>query len=72
MLLELMQQMDLPPREALLIGDTSHDLEMARAARVDALAVTYGAHPEASLRAGAPLTLVSTVKDLSAWLAQNA
>ena len=27
-----------------MIGDTSHDLEMARAAGVDALAVTYGAH----------------------------
>ena len=32
-----------------MIGDTSHDLEMARAAGVDALAVTYGAHPEAGL-----------------------
>ena len=72
MLLELMEQADIPAGEVLMIGDTSHDLEMARAARVDALAVTYGAHPEASLRAGAPLTLVSTVKDLSAWLAQNA
>ena len=38
-----------------MIGDTSHDLEMARAAGVDALAVTYGAHPEDGLRACAPL-----------------
>ena len=72
MLLELMEQMDVPAGEVLMIGDTSHDLEMARAARVEALAVTYGAHPEAGLRACAPLTLVSTVKDLSAWLAKNA
>ena len=32
-----------------MIGDTSHDLEMARAAGVDALAVTYGAHREDGL-----------------------
>jgi phosphoglycolate phosphatase len=39
---------------------------------VDALAVTYGAHPEDGLRACEPLACFSSVKDLEAWLTTNA
>ena len=72
MLLELMDQLDVPRQHTLMIGDTSHDLEMARAASVGSLAVTYGAHPEGSLRACGPLGCFSKVKDLQAWLTANA
>jgi phosphoglycolate phosphatase len=72
MLLELMAKLEVPQAQTLMIGDTSHDLEMARAARVGALAVTYGAHPEGGLRACAPLECVSSVGELKAWLATNA
>ena len=53
-------------------GDTSHDLEMARAAGVDALGVTYGAHREEGLRACGPLGCFSSVAQLSEWLQTNA
>jgi phosphoglycolate phosphatase len=72
MLLELMDELAVVPGEALMIGDTSHDLEMARAAGVDALAVTYGAHPEAGLRACAPRACVASVPELRQWLKANA
>jgi phosphoglycolate phosphatase len=72
MLLELMAQFDVAPQAALMIGDTSHDLEMARAAGVDALAVTYGAHPENDLRACTPKGCVSSVGELKRWLNANA
>ncbi|MGH8706994.1 MAG: HAD family hydrolase, partial [Burkholderiales bacterium] len=39
MLLELMEELAAPPEQSLMIGDTSHDLEMARSAHVDAVAV---------------------------------
>jgi phosphoglycolate phosphatase len=68
MLLELMDELNASKERTLMIGDTSHDLEMARAAGVDALAVTYGAHPEAGLRACAPLGCFSSVKELNEWL----
>lgn len=71
MLLELMEQLDVPAHGVLMIGDTSHDLEMARAAGVDALAVTYGAHPEQGLRACAPQGCVSSVNALREWLSRN-
>jgi phosphoglycolate phosphatase len=68
MLLELMEECSMKKDEVLMVGDTSHDLEMARAASVDAVAVTYGAHPEAGLRACRPLECFSTVSSLRAWL----
>jgi phosphoglycolate phosphatase len=72
MLLEIMDELDVSQKQALMIGDTSHDLEMARAAGIDALAVTYGAHPEEGLRACGPLGCFSTVNHLQAWLKANA
>jgi phosphoglycolate phosphatase len=72
MLLELMDELNASKERTLMIGDTSHDLEMARAAGVDALAVTYGAHPEAGLRACGPLGCFSSVKELNGWLKTNA
>ena len=72
MLLELMEQLDVPRQETLMIGDTSHDMEMARAASVGGLAVTYGAHPEGSLRACSPLQCFSSVTELRQWLTANA
>jgi phosphoglycolate phosphatase len=72
MLMELMAELSVAKDAALMIGDTSHDLEMARAAGVGALAVTYGAHPEGSLRACQPLGCFSSVTELKAWLRANA
>lgn len=72
MLLELMDELNAPREQTLMIGDTSHDLEMARAAGVDALAVTYGAHPEAGLRACEPLACMENVKTLERWLHTHA
>ena len=71
MLLELMDELGVDRERVLMIGDTSHDLEMARAAGVDAVAVTYGAHAEEHLRGSAPLTCLSSVGALSAWLRAN-
>ncbi len=71
MLLELMEELGMAPHRVLMIGDTSHDLEMARNAGVDAVAVTYGAHPEQTLRALEPRACVSSVEGLAQWLTQN-
>src|SRR5229473_770526 len=61
MLLELMDELAVQAEGALMIGDTSHDLDMARAAGVDALAVTYGAHAEEGLRSCQPRACVASV-----------
>ena len=72
MLLELMRALDVTEKQTLMIGDTSHDMDMARAADVDCVAVTYGAHPETGLRACLPLHCVADVASLARWLKQNA
>ena len=72
MLLELMQELEFPATELLMIGDTSHDLEMANSAGVAAVAVTYGAHPGEALRPLAPRACVASVAELREWLRTNA
>jgi phosphoglycolate phosphatase len=72
MLHELLGELGAAPAEALMIGDTTHDLQMAAAAGVDAVAVCYGAHAEASLRALHPRACLSSVEGLEAWLRQHA
>jgi phosphoglycolate phosphatase len=71
MLLELMDELNFAGEEALMVGDTSHDLEMAAAAGVDALAVSYGAHPREGLVACGPLACLASVEELRAWLTRN-
>jgi len=72
MLMELMGELAKDRSEVLMIGDTSHDLEMANAAGVASLAVTYGAHGESGLRACSPLGCFASVGELAAWLTANA
>ncbi len=72
MLIYLMKALVVDPRRTLMIGDTTHDLEMARSAGVSALAVGYGAHPPASLEAQGPLACVMSFAELTGWVRQNA
>lgn len=68
MLLEIMQTLDVEPDRTLMIGDSLHDLQMARNAGVDSVAVTYGAQPLHSLLELKPATKLDTLVDLSTWL----
>jgi phosphoglycolate phosphatase len=68
MLLELMAEFGTEPQRTLMIGDTTHDLQMALNAGVPSIAVGYGAH---GLQAFAqfPTRLVAhSVAELQAWL----
>jgi len=72
MLLELMDELGMQPEQVLMIGDTTHDLQMAINAGVDVVGVSYGAHPEEQLRALNPLALLGDFHELRAWLKANA
>jgi len=71
MLLELSDMTQVSTRRMLMIGDTTHDLDMAANAGVDAVAVTYGAHPADTLKASPSLAHVDDVSQLSQWLKAN-
>lgn len=68
MLEELMAEFGVTPEVTLMIGDTSHDLLMAKNAGVDALGVTYGAHPHEHLLDHKPLACLHTIEELADWL----
>jgi len=68
MLLELVGELAVPAQRTVMIGDTTHDLEMARSAGMASIGVTYGAHPRAQLEALAPLALAASVGELWPWL----
>lgn len=72
MLFELMAELGAAPGRTLMIGDTTHDLQMAANAGVASLGVTYGAHPKPQLAALQPLAVVDHIEDLAAWLHANA
>jgi phosphoglycolate phosphatase len=68
MLTYLMDRLGVAPGETLMIGDTTHDMELATNAGVDAVAVGYGAHDADALRAHGPVAAPPTVAALRDWL----
>jgi len=72
MLLEIMDEMGLTAERVLMVGDTTHDLQMALNAGVDAVGVTHGAHPVEQLRALQPLALLDDFAGLRAWFKEHA
>jgi phosphoglycolate phosphatase len=72
MLDELMVEFAVPPERMLMIGDTTHDLQMAINAGVAGIAVDYGAHSAEMLDALSPLARLHTIVDLAQWLGTNA
>lgn len=72
MLLDIMDRFGVPPAKTLMIGDTSHDLQMAANAGVAALGAAYGAHPKSSLTAFSPLACADDFAELGRWLQTHA
>ena len=72
MIEELLDQLMVEPERALMIGDTTHDLEMACNAGIAALGAAYGAHPPEGLEALNPLAVCHSFAELAEWLRGNA
>lgn len=72
MLQELTRELGQDIRRTVMIGDTTHDLQMAVNAGAAAVAVQYGAHPVDQLQALNPLYSAGSVQDLHSWLNNNA
>lgn len=72
MLLELMSEFGVDPGRTLMIGDTTHDLQMAANAGCPSVAVSYGAHEPEAFHALQPLFVAHSVRQLHDWLLVNA
>ena len=72
MLHELMRELGADPERTLMIGDTTHDLQMARNAGVASVGVSYGAHEPHDFGALGPRYIAHSVAGLNRWLAEHA
>jgi phosphoglycolate phosphatase len=72
MLNELIAQFGVEPARTLMIGDTTHDLQMALNARCPSVGVSYGAHEPDAFHALTPLYIAHSVQSLHQWLMANA
>lgn len=72
MLQELMREFGVDPERTLMIGDTTHDLQMALNAGCASVGVSYGAHEPAAFHALKPRHVAHSVQGLHEWLLQHA
>jgi len=68
MLEEILQAMAVKPHQALMIGDTEYDMEMARNAGVHPVGVSYGVHEPDRLNKFQPAHILDHIEQLPAWL----
>jgi phosphoglycolate phosphatase len=71
MLREIQQALGVDMDQMVMVGDTSHDIQMAVSAGADSVAVTYGAHDKPSLLLAGPTTMVNSVAQLRDWLLER-
>jgi phosphoglycolate phosphatase len=68
MLEELLDSLGVEPDAMLMVGDTTFDLDMAKAAGVDSIGITHGAHTQDKLESSGPIHMVHNLKELNDWL----
>lgn len=71
MLHELMAELGCAPDRTLMVGDTTHDLQMALNAGCPSLGVSYGAHEPSAFVTLKPLHVAHSVQDMYDWLLKN-
>ncbi|RUP42509.1 MAG: HAD family hydrolase [Acinetobacter sp.] len=68
MLQEILAELDVAVECAIMVGDTSYDLEMARNLNMPRIGVSYGVHSIETLQQYQPLTIAHNVQDLHVYL----
>ena len=71
MLLDILAELGVGAGEAVVVGDTTYDLDMARNAGTAAVAVLSGTQPREELARSGPLALLDRVAELPAWLGMD-
>jgi phosphoglycolate phosphatase len=72
MLLELMRELAVEPERTLMIGDTTHDLQLAQNAGTAGVGVSFGAHDHESFAEFAPRFVAHSTRELHDWLVRHA
>ncbi|REC96071.1 HAD family hydrolase [Kushneria indalinina] len=72
MLFELLETLDVDLEEAVMVGDSVHDMGMAQALGMDRVAVTWGVHNARQLGDFSPVCVATDFYELMSWLASTA
>ncbi len=67
MVLDILEETGITADKAVVVGDTSYDIQMAHSANTDALAVCYGVHHRDDLKAEQPLDCVDDFNSVIQW-----
>jgi phosphoglycolate phosphatase len=68
MLLQLIDELSIPVNEAVMIGDTTYDMQMAKSIGMDRIGVSYGVHAQVHLEALQPKLIVHSIAELQHYL----
>ncbi len=68
MLYEILDELDIPPQRAVMIGDTEYDLVMAGNAGMPAIAAAYGVHEHERLLRHAPVAVIGDIREVPSVL----
>jgi len=71
MLQELMAECGVAPERTLMIGDTTHDLQLAVNAGAARVGVSFGAHDHETFEPLGPLFIAHSTAELQRWLLDN-
>jgi len=72
MLHELMREFGVEADRTLMVGDTTHDLQLALNAGAARVGVSYGAHEAQAFEEFAPLFVAHSTRELHDWLLEHA
>ncbi|GAA0541252.1 HAD-IA family hydrolase [Rheinheimera aquimaris] len=64
MLQQILRELDMAPEQAVMVGDTSHDMKMAQAISMPRVGVTHGVHGREVLSQYAPKAIIDTMPEL--------
>ena len=70
MLQQLLAQLQVERSQAVMVGDTDFDLQMAANAGIESIAVSYGAHSKERLIAQRPQCFIDSFEELLLWSRQ--
>lgn len=68
MLQEILSVTGVSVDRALMVGDTTYDLEMAQALGMDSVAMSHGAHDQVRLLSCGPRTICHSISELIDWI----
>ena len=71
MLTQLLDELNLKPADAVMVGDTVYDMQMAEAIGMDRIGVSYGVHAQVHLEVHEPIAIVHSIPELHALLNQS-